>query len=76
MVPSVKAIREKWPIFSGRIRVQVLGDGALPSGLQAIVDAAGSKSWIEGEALVDLCKQRSEEGEAVVTPLGRFWNLS
>ena len=64
MVPSVKAIREKWPIFSGRIRVQVLGDGALPAGLQAIVDAAGSKSWIEGEALVDLCKQRSEEGES------------
>ena len=48
VVPSVKAIREKWPIFSGRIRVQVLGDGALPLGLQAIVDAAGPKSWIEG----------------------------
>ena len=62
VVPSVKAIREKWPVFSGRIRIQVLGDGALPSDLQTIVDAAGSNSWIEGEALVDLCKQRSEEG--------------
>ena len=72
MVPSVKAIREKWPIISGRIRVQVLGDGALPSGLQAIVDAAGSKSWIEGKALVDLCKQRSEEGGSGCNAPGEF----
>ena len=56
VVPSVKAISERWPIFSGRIRIQVLGEGALPSDLQAIVDAAGARSWIEGEELVDLCK--------------------
>ena len=62
VVPSVKAIAEKWPVFLGRIRIQVLGDGALPSDLQTIVEAAGSNSWIEGKVLVDLCKQRSEEG--------------
>ena len=64
VVPSVKAIREKWPIFAGKIRIQVLGDGQLPEDLQAIVDAAGPDLWIEGEDLVDLCKQRSEEGES------------
>ena len=64
VVPSVKAIREKWPIFAGKIRIQVLGDGQLPKDLQAIVDAAGPDWCIEGEDLVDLCKQRSEEGES------------
>ena len=63
VVPSVKAIAEKWPVFTGSIRVQVLGDGEpLPADLQTIVDAAGSDSCIEGSVLVDLCKQRSEEG--------------
>ena len=64
VVPSVKAIREKWPIFAGKIRIQVLGNGPLPKDLQSIVDAAGPDLWIEGEDLVDLCKQRSEEGES------------
>ena len=64
VVPSAKAIREKWPIFAGKIRIQVLGDGQFPEDLQAIVDAAGPDWCIEGEDLVDLCKQRSEEGES------------
>ena len=45
---------------SGRIRVQVLGEVEdLPPGLQAIVEAAGPDSYIEGRVLVDLCVQRS-----------------
>ena len=64
VVPSAKAIRDKWPIFAGKIRIQVLGDGQLPEDLQAIIDAAGPDWCIEGEDLVDLCKQRSEEGES------------
>ena len=60
VVPSMKAITDKWPIYSGRIRVQVLGKGEpLPSDLQAVVDATGPDSCIEGRVLVDLCKQRS-----------------
>ena len=42
----------------------MLGDGQLPKDLQAIVNAAGPDWCIEGEDLVDLCKQRSEEGES------------
>ena len=72
VVPSVKAIREKWPIFAGKIRIQVLGDGQLPEDLQTIVDAAGPDLWIEGEDLVDLCKQRSEEGESGCYAPGAF----
>ena len=72
VVPSVKAIREKWPIFAGRILIQVLGDGRLPKDLQIIVDAAGPDLWIEGEDLVDLCKQRSEEGESGCNAPGAF----
>ena len=56
----MKAIQDKWPVHSGRIRVQILGEGeALPSDLQAVVDAAGPDSCIEGSVLVDLCRQRS-----------------
>ena len=63
VVPSVKAIAEKWPVKNGPIRVKVISDGEpLPSDLQAIADAIGPDSWIEGRVLVDLCKQRSEEG--------------
>ena len=70
VVPSVKAIAERWPVFTGRIRVEVIGDGEpLPADLQTIVDASGSDSCLEGSVLVDLCKQRSEEGGVVVTPL-------
>ena len=74
VVPSAKAIREKWPIKNGPIRVKVISDGeSLPPDLQAIADALGPDSWIEGHVLVDLCKQRSEEGGgAVVTPQGKF----
>ena len=60
MVPSVKAIHDKWPVRSGCIRIKILSEGeALPSDLQAVVDAAGPDSCIEGNVLVDLCKQRS-----------------
>ena len=63
VVPSVKAIAEKWPVKDGPIRVKVISDGEpLASDLQAIADAVGPDSWIEGRVLVDLCKQRSEEG--------------
>ena len=63
VVPSVKAIAEKWPVKTGLIRVKIISDGEpLPSDLQTIVDAVGPDSWIEGSVLVDLCKQRSEEG--------------
>ena len=60
VVPCMKAIQDKWPVHSGHIRVQVLGTGeALPSDLQAVVDATGPDSCIEGNVLVDLCTQRS-----------------
>ena len=63
VVPSAKAIAEKWPVKTGPIRVKILTDGEpLPSDLQTIADAVGPDSWIEGSVLVDLCKQRSEEG--------------
>ena len=59
-MPSMKAITDKWPIYSGRIRVQVLGKGEpLPSDLQPVVDATEPDSCIEGRVLVDLCKQMS-----------------
>ena len=72
VVPSVKAFLEEWPIFAGKIRIQVLGDGTLPKDLQTIVDAVGPNLWIEGEDLVDLCKQRSEEGESGCNAPGAF----
>ena len=60
VVPSMKAIQDKWPIHSGPIHVKILGEGeALSSDLQAVVDAAGPDSFIEGNVLVDLCEQRS-----------------
>ena len=49
-----------------------MGNGQLPKDLQAIVDAAGPDLWIEGEDLVDLCKQRSEEGESGCNAPGAF----
>ena len=64
MVAScVKAITDKWHVKDGPVRVKIIDDGnPLPSDLQVIVDAAGPDKWIEGSVLVDLCKQRSEEG--------------
>ena len=60
VVSTMKAIQENWEVKSGRIRIQVLGEVEdLPPGLQAIVEAAGPESCIEGSFLVDLCKQRS-----------------
>ena len=60
VVPSIKAIQDKWPVHSGRIHVQILGEGEdLSTDLQAVVDAAGPDSCIEGNVLVDLCTQRS-----------------
>ena len=56
----MKAIQDKWPVRSLRIRVKILGEEeALPSDLQAVVDAASPDSYIEGNVLVDLCEQRS-----------------
>ena len=70
VVPSVKAIRDKWPVHVGRIRVQVLGDGEpLPSGLQAIVEAAGSDAWIEGVLWSTSASKGLKRGVVVVTPL-------
>ena len=63
VVSCVKAIKEKWPVKKRPVRVKVISDGnPLPSDLQVIVDAVGPDKWIEGSVLVDLCKQRSEEG--------------
>ena len=60
VVPCMKAIQDKWPVHSGCIRVQILGQGeTLPSDLQAVVDATGPDSCIEGNVLVDLCTQKS-----------------
>ena len=59
-VTSTKAIREKWPVRSGRIRVKVLGEKKdLPADLKAVVEATGQDGCIEGSVLVDLCAQRS-----------------
>ena len=63
VVSCVKAITDKWDVKDGPVRVEIIDDGnPLPSDLQVIVDAAGPHKWIEGSVLVDLCKQRSEEG--------------
>ena len=60
VVNSIKNIREKWPVHSGRIRVRILGEAKdLPSDLQAVVEATGPDNCIEGSVLVDLCRQRS-----------------
>ena len=57
---SIKAIQDKWPMHSGRIRVRILGEEKdLPTDLQAIVEATGPDKCIEGSVLVDLCMQRS-----------------
>ena len=56
---SMKAIQDKWPVHSGRIRVRILGEEKdLPTDLQAIVEATGPDKCIEGNVLVDLCMQR------------------
>ena len=61
IVDCVKVIRERWPVRSGHVRVQVLGDRKnLPLELKAVVEAADQDGWIEGSVLVDLCVQRSE----------------
>ena len=60
VVKSTKVTREKWPVYSGRIRVKVLGERQeLPADLQAVVEATGQDGCIEGSVLVDLCMQRS-----------------
>ena len=61
IVDSIKVIHERWPVRSGRVRIQVLGDRKnLPLELKAVVEAADQDGWIEGNVLVDLCIQRSE----------------
>ena len=69
---SMKAIQDNWGVKSGRIRVQVLGEVEdLPPGLQAIVEAAGPDSYIEGSVLVDLCVKRSgQRGSGCDAPNG------
>ena len=65
IVHSMKAIQDKWPVHSGRIRVRILGEAKdLPSDLQAIVEATGPDKCIEGSVLVDLCMQRSGRRES------------
>ena len=60
VVSTMKAIQDNWGVKSGLIRIQVLGEVKdLPPGLQAIVEAAGPESCIEGSVLVDLCEQKS-----------------
>ena len=62
---SMKAIQDKWPVHSGRIRVRILGEEKdLPTDLQAIVEATGPDKCIEESVLVDLCMQRSGRGES------------
>ena len=67
---SIKAIQDKWPVHSGRIRVRILGEEKdLPTDLQAIVEATGLEKCIEGSVLVDLCMQRSgRRGSGCDTP--------
>ena len=61
---SMKAIKDKWPVHSGRIRSRILGEEKdLPTDLQAIVEATGPDKRIEGSVLVDLCIQRSGRRE-------------
>ena len=60
VVSSTKAIRDKWPVHSGRICIRVLEEAKdLPSDLQAIVKATSPDDYIEGSVLVNLCRQRS-----------------
>ena len=70
---SMKAIQENWGVQSGRIRVQVLGEAKdLPTDLQAIVEATGPDSCIEGNVLVDLACKGLVRGGVVVTPQMRL----
>ena len=62
---SMKAIQDKWPVHSGRIRVRILGEEKdLPTDLQAIVEVTGPDKNIEGSVLVELCMQRSGRRES------------
>ena len=61
IVSSMSTIQDKWPIHAGRIRVRILGETKdLPADLRAIVEALDPDNCIEGNALVDLCRQRSD----------------
>ena len=61
IVNSLDTIQDKWPIHAGRIRVRILGEEKdLPADLRAVVDALDPDNCIEGNDLVDLCRQRSE----------------
>ena len=61
IVDSMSTIQDKWPIHAGRIRVRILGEEKdLPADLRAIVEALDPDNCIEGNALVDLCRQRSD----------------
>ena len=60
IVHSMKTIQDKWPIHTGRIRVRIMGEEReLPDDLRAIVEATDQDDCIEGNVLVDLCRQRS-----------------
>ena len=57
----MKAIQDKWPVHSRRIRVRILGEAKdLPTDLQAIVEATGPDKRIE----VSVCMQRSGRRES------------
>ena len=61
IIDSLKVVRERWPVRSGPVRIQVLGDRQkLSLELKAVVEAADQDGWIEGSVLVDLCVQRFE----------------
>ena len=61
IVNFLDTIQDKWPIHAGRIRVRILGEEKdLPADLRAVVDALDPDNCIEGNDLVDLCRQRSE----------------
>ena len=61
IVSSMSTIQDKWPIHAGRVRVRILGEAKdLPADLRAIVEALDPDNCIEGNALVDLCRQRSD----------------
>ena len=61
VVNSLDTIQDKWPIHSGRVRVRILGEEKdLPADLRAVVEALDPDKCIEGNDLVDLCRQRSE----------------
>ena len=60
VVTNLSTIQDKWPIHAGQVRVRILGEAEdLPADLRAVVEALDPDNCIEGNGLVDLCRQRS-----------------